>query len=58
MRINWLILIFIALTASCTRDVTSETEESQEADAADSIPVKYEANCLAYLTADKAFLDR
>ena len=58
MRINWLILTFIALTASCTRDISSETEESQEADAAVSIPIKYEANCLAYLTADKSFHDQ
>ena len=58
MRINWLVLIFSASIASCTRDITSETEELQAADSVDSTPIKYKANCLAYLTADKDFLDR
>ncbi len=30
----------------------------QEVELAGPIPIKYETNCLAYLTADKAFLDR
>ena len=58
MRISWLVLILIASNASCTRDITSETEELQAADLAEPIPAKYETNCLAYLTADKAFHDR
>ena len=58
MRISWLVLIFSASIASCTRDITSQTEELQAVDPVDSIPLNYKANCLAYLTADKTFLDR